>query len=248
MLRSLKSILRFDVKATDGDAGQILDFFFDDDTWKVRYGVITAGTWPFGRKVLLSPISFRQIDLDQQAISISLSKEKVKNGPDIDTDMPVVPRQRMLLHGYYGWSAFLAGGSIPAPFVPAPIPEAEKAELDVMTEKADPHLRSAKEVIGYHLHASDGEIGHIDDFILDDEPWAITYLVVDTRNWLPGRKVLVSPHWAKEILWNLRRVTVDHVRESVRSSPAYDPTLPTNKEYEAWLHDHPGRMNVALHP
>ena len=105
----------------------------------------------------------------------------------------------------------------------------------------DPHLRSVREVSGYHLAATDGELGHVEDFILDDETWSIRYVVIDTRNWLPGRQVLISPSWVREVDWGLRKVSVDMTKQQVKDSPEYDPKMPINREYEARLYDFYGR-------
>ena len=98
--------------------------------------------------------------------------------------------------------------------------------------ESDPHLRSTREVIGYHIQARDGETGHLEDLIVDDESWFIRYLVIDTRNWLPGRKVLVAPAWAEQVDWVARKIHLDLSRETIRNSPKYDPSMPVNREYE----------------
>jgi hypothetical protein len=106
---------------------------------------------------------------------------------------------------------------------------------------SDPHLRSTREVIGYHIQARDGEIGHVDDLIVDDELWYLRYLVIDTRNWLPGRKVLVAPAWAEQVSWIERKVYIDLKRETIKNSPEFDPSMPVNREYEVQLYDYYGR-------
>jgi sporulation protein YlmC with PRC-barrel domain len=102
-------------------------------------------------------------------------------------------------------------------------------------------LRSLEEVKGYHIQATDGKIGHVEDFIVDDESWEIRYLVVDTRKWLHGKQVLLSPKWIQEIKWLESNVYVDLSREAVRNSPKYDPFSPVNREYEIRLYDYYGR-------
>jgi hypothetical protein len=72
----------------------------------------------------------------------------------------------------------------------------------------DSHLRSTKAVTGYHIEALDGELGHVDGFIVDDESWAIRYMEVATRNWWPGKKVLVSPAWIDRMSWEDSKVYV----------------------------------------
>jgi hypothetical protein len=109
-------------------------------------------------------------------------------------------------------------------------------------EKGVTHLRSTKEIIGYHVGAKDDEIGHVDDFIAEDEKsWNIRYIVLDTRNWLPGKKVLISPQWAKEISWTFKKIFVDLLKEIIKNSPEYDPSEPVNREYENILYDYYGK-------
>ena len=105
---------------------------------------------------------------------------------------------------------------------------------------------STKEVSGYHIHAFDGSIGHVDDFIVDDESWVIRFLVVDTKNWLPGRKVLIAPLWVDAIDWESRQVRVDMTMEAVKNAPEFDPEAPINREYEERLYDYHGRPKYWL--
>jgi hypothetical protein len=105
----------------------------------------------------------------------------------------------------------------------------------------DPHLRSAKEVAGYHVHCTDGELGHVADFIIDDETWTLRYLVIDTSNWWFGKKVLVSPRWVQEVSWAKSMVYVDLPRDTIKNSPEWNPATPVNREYEERLYDYYGR-------
>jgi hypothetical protein len=102
----------------------------------------------------------------------------------------------------------------------------------------DVHLRSAGEVRGYHIQGSDDVVGHVEDFILDDETWAVRYLVIDTSNWWFGKKVLVDPRWATRVSWQEQKVHVDLSRQAIKNSPEWDPTALINREYEQRLHDH----------
>jgi hypothetical protein len=109
------------------------------------------------------------------------------------------------------------------------------------SESGDPHLRSTQEVLGYYIHASDGDLGHVEDFIVDDDNWTIRYMVVDTRNWLPGKKVLVAPEWITEVSWGESKVYVDLTQDAIKDSPEYDPTETVNRLYEERLYDFYGR-------
>jgi hypothetical protein len=129
-------------------------------------------------------------------------------------------------------------GSPPAPFA---VTQSQVAKAAIEEQKSDPHLRSTREVIGYHIQATDGEIGHVEDFVLNDEIWSIYYMVVDTRNWLPGREVILSTSWIEEVDWIERHVHVNLSQEAVENSPEFDPSVPVNREYEIRLYDYYGR-------
>ena len=75
-----------------------------------------------------------------------------------------------------------------------------------------------KAVTGYHIEATDGEIGHVDGFVVDDEAWAIRYIEVATRNWWPGKKVLVSPAWIERVSWPDSKVYAGLSREAIKSA------------------------------
>jgi hypothetical protein len=171
--------------------------------------------------------------------------EQVEHSPHISTDEPVSRQIETDLHTYYGWTPYWRRGLPPFGLGAAAAAETlaraakEKDEKD--EQKGDPHLRSTREVIGYHIQARDGEIGHVEDFVIDDEAWFIRYLVIDTRNWLPGRKVTLAPTWAEQVSWFERKVHVDLNRETVKNSPEFVPSMPVNREYEVRLYDYYGR-------
>jgi len=241
MLRSLKEILGYQILALNGDIGKVHDFFFDDGFWAIRYIVVDTGAWLPGRKVLLVPSALDKPEWEARALPVRLTKEQVKNSPEMDVDKPVYRQIEIALHEHFKWRPYW----IPSPpgAVP-PIPlesEVEQEEGKLQVDSDDPHLRSVKEVMGYHIQAGDGEIGHVEEFIADDMTWFIRYMVVDTRNWLPGRKVLIHPGWIEQVGWGDSKVHVDLSREIIKNSPEYDPTAPVNRKYEERLYDFYGR-------
>lgn len=240
MLRSTKEILGYTLNAADGSIGKVLDFLFDDMNWMVRYLLVDTGKWLPGRRVLISPSSAGEPDWADQSIPVNLTKEKIENSPPLQEDLPVSRRHEAELSMYYGWPSYWHGTFGPA-YEDIAATTAAKAAAAETAVAGDPHLRSIREVNGYHIKAQDGEIGHIDDFITETEDWRLPYLVVDTKNWLPGRKVLVSPVWAEQIDWEKREITVNLQREAIKNSPEYDPAKPVNREYEARLYDYYGR-------
>ena len=195
MLRSLRALLGYTVCATDGNIGSVHDFYFDDDNWFIRYLVVDTGHWLPGRKVLVPPGVLGQLNWTASTFPLALTRKQVEKSPDIDTDKPVSRQQQLDLHNHFGWPAYW----IDPGFGPTPGMEPDARILESATpsdtgteEKGDPHLRSVKEVRGYPIHASDGKIGHAEDFVADVEFWVMRSLVVDTRNWLPGKLVLIA--------------------------------------------------------
>lgn len=231
MLRSIKNLGGYTLQATDGEVGKVREFYFDDQTWTVRYLVADTGNWLVGRLVLLSMASLGNPDWERKLFPVNLRKAQVEKSPPIEADEPVSRQMELDLHSYYGWPPYWNASAYIA-----------AARVNAQQDRAgDPHLRSTREVIGYHIQATDGEIGHVDDFVVDDEVWVIRYMVVDTRNWLPGKKVLVAPLWTSDIDWASRRVSVDLARDTIKSGPEFDPSRPVNREYEVRLYDYYGR-------
>jgi stress response protein YsnF len=243
MLRSTKELRGYAVRATDGDIGKVHGFYFDDRVWTIRYLVVETGNWFEGRRVLLPTAALGMPDWAKQVFPVSLTKDQVKNSPDITTDKPVSRQMEEELYGYYGWTPYwrtaapLSG--VGAWAVAQMLMKTE--ENNSQDQEPDPHLRSTREVIGYHIQATDDEVGHAEDFIIEDEVGIIRYMVVNTRNWLPGKSVLVSPSWIDRVSWPEREIYVDLSREQIKGSPEFDPSVAVNRGYELRLYDYYGR-------
>jgi hypothetical protein len=249
MLRSLKDLQKYTIEAEDGEIGTADSFLFDDEFWMVRYIVVDTGQWLPGRKVLVSPMNIEKAYWWEGKIRVSLTKEQVENSPDIDTDKPVSRQNERRWLKYYGMMSYWEVPARGAPPMVRPNIDKEgnrdkRGENE--KESGDSHLRSSKEVLVYHIQARDGEVGHIEDFIADDDTWSIRYIVVDTRNWLPGRKVLISPQWVEKISWAIHKVHIDLLKDNIKNSPEYDPGQPVNREYETMLYDYYGRPKYWL--
>jgi sporulation protein YlmC with PRC-barrel domain len=251
MLHSFNRIRGYAIHASDGEIGSLHDLYFDDQSTAIRYLVVDTGRWLPGRRVLLAPAAVGAVDDPRQEVVTGLTRQQVEDSPDVTTDRPVSRQQEMSLHTYYGWDPYwsvppLAGTLAPywgAGFPPAgPAGEGRVAEEIAAREReqADPHLQSAREVAGYDVAAIDGEIGHVEDFLIDDATWAIQLLGIDTRNWLPGRKVVISPEWLRRVDWPNRRIEVEVSREQIESSPEYDPAMTVDEGYLEQLRAHYG--------
>jgi hypothetical protein len=235
MLRSLKTLRGYTIQAVDGEIGKVDGFFFDDSTWTIRYLVADTGGWLFNRLVLLSTVSLGRPDWEKGVFPVSLTKDQVENSPPVVLDRPVSRQMEDKLVGYYGWPTYWTGATAAA--VSKRVAEMKKESL----VHSDPNLRSTREVVGYHIHAVDGEIGHVEDFIAEDDTWVIRYLVVNTRNLLPGKSVLVAPTWVEQVSWAERDVYLGLAQAAIKNAPEFDPGAPVNRAYELRLYDYYGR-------
>ena len=253
MLRSVKSFINYVLEAEDGEIGRCKDLLFDDRQWVTRYMLADTGKWLPGRKVLISPIALGEPDWVSQRLPVKMTQAQVENSPPLDADAPVSRKYEQLYFDHFGWPYYWTGGDLwgAMPYPPAtPVPLTEKGESlkEEKEELEETHLRSFKEVTGYYIEAIDGEVGHAEDFIVDDTSWVFRYMVVDTRNWLPGRKVLIAPHWIEAVTWVENHVKVDLTVAAVKNSPEYDPSQPVNREYEVLLYDYYGRPKYWEEP
>lgn len=257
MLTKTSSLKGFAIQAQDGELGIVDDFYFDDQTWAIRYLTVETGSWLDNRQVLISPISVIHADWQAKRIEVGLTKQQVEQSPAIDTHKPVSRQHELAYIGYYGYGQYWGGPYLwgPAGYpselaIPASILATSGSSdpaADRERQKADSHLRSSAAVSGYSVQASDGDIGHVDGFLVDDRAWAIRYVEIATRNWWPGKKVLVSPLWINHINWDTSTVSMALTRETIKSSPEYLESMPISREYENKLYLHYGRAAYWEH-
>jgi len=250
MLYKTKTLMGYTLHSLDGEIGKVKEFYFDDNHWSIRYLVADTGNWLTGRQVLISPHALVAVNKEEQYISINLTKKKIEDSPSLDSDKPVSQQFEESYYGYYGWPMYGGGsyllGSYPYPYIVSDQIKSSEYTPASGVKNYDYHLRSTHEVSGYGIHATDGEIGHIDDFIIDDKTWAIRYLIIDTRNWWPGKKILVSPQWIERVSWSENKVFVNLLRESIRQSPEYTDESLLTRNYETELHQHYDRKGYWI--
>lgn len=242
MLRSMRDLKLYTIGATDGEIGHVSDFFFDGRSWVIRYLVIETGSWLLSRKVLLSPYALMDADWMHKRLPVRITREQVKNSPDVDTDRPV-SRQHEIDHAtYYGYPGYWAGEGLWGNGLHVPILPPDMGVVNAQERDDNPNLRSCKAVLGYTLHAIDGDIGHVQDMLVDEDSWAIRYLVVQTSSWWLNHQVLIAPNWFTDISWDTSTVSVDVTRQAVKDSPSFDSTSVLNRHTEDALHQHYGRI------
>lgn len=237
MFRSMTEILGYDVTTVDGESGTVTDFLFDDKQRTVRYVVVRTGGWLLGREVLISPVAIESADHETRTLTTVLTRKIIENAPGVETDRPVCHQQETTLVSYFNWPMYWAPVA-----VPDASPGSSAVEIQEVAETEwDTHLRSVREVVGYHINCISDSMGHVEDLIVDLDTWVVRYLVIDTANWLPGKKVIVGCDWLTDVRWADRSVYVDLTRKQIETAPPYSARMPINRDYEETLYDYYGR-------
>jgi hypothetical protein len=263
MLFVISGLVGVPVDATDGRVGSVKDFLFDDESWQVRWMVVDTGAWLPGRKVLIHPSAIAPLDYTPSrgsvlpmmnwggdvVLYVGLTRQQIEASPDVGEDEPVSKQTLSHLYDYYGWDPYWGGSyfganAIATGLSPPPLAGGsaarEVAGAQTHPGEGDPHLRSVVAVNGYHIHAIDGDIGHVENFLADDVHWDIRYLVIATSNWWPGKHVQLAPYAVEEIDWLERHIRVNVSRDQVKSSPPWDPVAMVNEVSEQKVHAHYG--------
>jgi hypothetical protein len=236
MLVKARALNGYKLQSLNGDIGSVKEFYFDDRYWTIRYLVANTGNWLIDRKVLISPYSLNGVDTATEEISVQLTKTQIEASPSIDSDQPVSRQFEDSYYGYYGYPSYWDGPYVWG-YYPYPERDRNKWGGHARTDSRwDSHLRSTHAVTGYRLLALDGEIGHVDDFVIDEDTWAIRYLIVATRDFLPGKKVLLSPHWIEKVSWEESEVVIDLSREMIKGAPGYTDGVLLTRNHETGLY------------
>ena len=246
MLMAVSALKDYTILAGDSRLGTVSDVLFDDESWSIRWLVADTGDWLTDRKILIHPSAIGWIDHDRRDLPVAMTKSQVEKSPSLSRDRPVSMQMQGQLYDYYGWdpvwggSGYFGGGlgmmgsSAYSGMGAPPRPNGHAAN------DGDPHLRSTTAVTGSHIEATDGEIGHVENMLIDDTRWYVRYLIVDTKNWWFGKHVLISPYAVKGIRWSDHSMTLDVTRQRVKDSPAWDPIAMIDQVYEKKLHGHYG--------
>ncbi len=173
----------FKALSKDGAIGHVDEFYFDDQSWEIRYCVIDLGSWLSDRKVLISREAINGIDGENKGLIIEATKEQVQNSPVASTELPVARVLEAQIHRHYGWDFYW----------PEMFSAQEDASEETANGKHDPHLRSTKVLTGISAVADTGagaDIGTIDDFLIDSESWNIVFVEINRTK--TGRFLLSS--------------------------------------------------------
>ena len=246
-----------ELHAQDGVIGKVTDVYFDDHTWSARYFEVDCGQWLLSRKVLISPTAVHGPDWESDRLPVDLTKDQVRESPKVDTAQSLGRKEEEALHAHYAWAPYWGGaefggigfgggpglsggGAVPVAGARQDSAETKAAAEASARHEVNPHLRSMGEVKGYAIAATDGSIGHVEDFVVDDRDWSVRFVIVDTRNWLPGRKVAIAPAYLRSVDWAEGKVVVALTQKAIEESPAFDESKPMAEGYAEQLGRHYG--------
>lgn len=214
------------VTALDGEVGVVDALYFDDEQWGIRYLGVRTGHWPSERHLLVPPTAVRQDASTDRQLQLALLKEDVLHGPQFDGERPLTRRQERAYAAYYDtplyWERLpdpMEAGELPVP--PASGIDGQALELDATRPLAEAHVHCTREVLGYTLTTPDGQIGKVEDLLIDEQTWAVQQLVVDTARWRPGGEIAVPVALTRGIDREHDAVYVSADKETLQRWPAY---------------------------
>lgn len=222
MERTIDSLLGCRMEARDGDVGRVDDVYFDDESWAVRYLVLKTDDWLSGRKVLIAPVALMEDGCKTGVFQVNLTQDQIRHSPDIDTEKPVSRQQEIELYGHYSWKGYWESG-----FYAQGVGEIKEVG-DIppgMNDRpaVDLHLRATSYVTGFHVHGTDGELGYISHFVIDDRSWKVLSLVVSTGHLPEDKKVLVGVDHILQMQWSDSDVYLNETKADIEKSPVFEP-------------------------
>jgi uncharacterized protein YrrD len=235
--RALHDIIGMRIHATDGILGHVRDVYFENGQWLIRYFEIDTSHWLLDRHVLLAPTAVQSLDWEHGRVHVALTREQVRNSPDIDSHKPVSRQHQAQLHEYFQWpfqssDGVWRGEELAAELhklmietrgqeVPVPLPE---------QTKDDPHLWSARALSHYGLQGTDGDLGRVDDFLVYPDAWTIRHIVIATGSPLQARACLVPVDRITRISWDAKRIRVAMGRKTIGGLPRFAASQPLTQD------------------
>lgn len=244
VLTRARALLGYTLSVANEEIGQLKEFYFDDRHRVVRYLVADTGDWLADRQVLFSPYARDSVSRELRRILLRVTKRQLEESPRLGGDEPVSEQFEDAYSRFHGWPKYWCG-----PYVwghSAHINRDRRRWQESAEDGWARQVRSTDGVIGNYVQTTDGEIGQVEDFIIDDDVWAIRYLIISTRNWWPGKRVLVAPQWIQRVNWGKGKMFVDLSGEVIRRSPEFTERQLVTREYEGRVHRHYDRRGYWM--
>lgn len=243
MLRGVNRLHGLTVRAVDDSIGCVDAFCFDDQSWAIRYMLVQTDSWLDGETVLISPRAIRTVDWARQRVDLNVTCRLIRDAPRTVAGQPISRPMELAHATYYSdepyWYGPALWGNTGFPYYGDGItgfaPPSAAAEREHVLPSGGAYLHNTRELLNYQIRASDGALGYLSDFVMDDETWAVRYLVVDTRSRRPSKPALIAPAWIAAVSWDDRTIDIDLSSAMIRAAPAYDPTW-LNRTFEQGLY------------
>jgi len=254
MLLATQFFLSTKVVGTDAPLGRIDDLLFDDNSWGLRYLVIDTRSWLPGRKVVLTPAELTDTAWLAKEIKVDRTRQEIEDSPPLEEHEPVSQQRESQLADYFDWPRLWgtsdALGTETPMGVGSEVAEAgSKASREEFSPegRGDPHLRSCTHLKGYEVVAKDGELGAIQNLIIDTEGWRIDQLVVavDDSKWLTNTLRSFEPESVDKIDWEQRHLALDLTLKAIELRPEFNSNEPVNRVYEQQSYDYFGRPRTS---
>ncbi|MBN2551549.1 MAG: PRC-barrel domain-containing protein [Spirochaetales bacterium] len=220
MNRSVKHLQAYTLVARDGELGSVEEMYFDDEKWTIRYIIANLEEVPDKEWAAVSPVSVEGVDWKNGTIMVDLSREDVAGSPELDLEEPMGREKERQLNRYYRIPVYWNGVGLWGNHVYPGLLAEESVAAEEDGSDRETRVHGTREAFGYTIEATDGEIGRVDDLVVEERTWEIQFLVIDTGNWLSGRKVIVDTHWIDQVNWQDGRVAVSLPRNAIRSATA----------------------------
>lgn len=220
MNRSVKHLHTCTLADRDGELGPVEEMYFDDEKWTIRYILASLEEMPERQRAAVSPVSVADVDWKSRTIVVDLSRDQVTGCPEIDPQEPIGREKERQLSKHYGIPVYWSGVGLWGNHVYPGLLAGESPSEEEDRSEGENRVHRTKEVFGCKIQAADGEIGRVDDLVVEEKTWEILFLVIDTGSWLPGKKVIVDNHWIELVNWSSGTVTVSLPRNAIRSATA----------------------------
>jgi hypothetical protein len=250
MYHSVKDLFDYKIKAEDGEIGSVHDVLFDDRAWIVRYFGVDTGGWLLGRKVLVAPVAALEPDDAAKLLPVRLTRDQVKESPDLAADLPLSRDQEIAYNDYFRWPYYWGGADLvgtatmtgaEATAMLVGHTEVTPTEPTIPPEQRDMTLRSAREIFHYSVRHESNEIGSVEDFILDPISWTIPGIVLKLTAHSDGKLVYV-PSNKVTLGWPDKYVDVGFPVGTLFDAPDYDPRNPHDQAAIDRVMEHYARL------
>ncbi len=217
MLQSIQQFYGKKLGAADGHIGHVKDFYFDDQSWTIRYLVADTGPWLAGRLVLLpshvfAADAFETAEAaDNGILRVSLTRSQIKRSPSVDLHHPISRQYEEAYHRYYSWPFYWTAGGGDDHLT------TEELQEEILPQPGDdPCLRSTQTVTGYRVQATDGPVGSVTGLMIHGRDWKIRELIIKADPEITAEEIFLLPESVGRISCEETMIYINLAQNDVR--------------------------------